>query len=214
LDAYEQTIGRLTIDAASDPLKEAIEALAGLSQSVVLSLSPDIQRWTVRAQDWHREMFASRAKEGTGVDVNLYILPSDAQNVIAAYQDWSTGLIRGANDDVRRKVEGIVYSGVTRQTPRREVARELAAAMGVNRRRALIIATDQALKLTSRLDQLRQQDAGIDTYMWRHSGKLNPREWHVEREGKVFKWDEPPYDGHPGTLVNCGCKAQAYIDLE
>lgn len=88
---------------------------------------------------------------------------------------------------------------------------------GISKNRAKLIARDQTAKLTGDLNQLRQADNGIEEYIWRNAGdqrvvgnpsglypKGNAKHGnHWDREGKVFRWDSPPSDGHPGTPINC-----------
>jgi uncharacterized protein with gpF-like domain len=37
---------------------------------------------------------------------------------------------------------------------------------------------------------------------------------HYAREGKVYSWDKPPADGHPGTPIGCRCFAQTIINVD
>lgn len=99
---------------------------------------------------------------------------------------------------------------------------------GITQNRAKFIARDQTAKLTGDLNQLRQQDNGIDEYIWRTArdqrvvgtpGGTYPKgtrghENHYVREGKTFKWSEPPEDGHPGHAYNCRCYAAPVMNLE
>lgn len=99
---------------------------------------------------------------------------------------------------------------------------------GITKNRAKFIARDQTAKLTGDLNQLRQSDNGIDSYIWKTAkdqrvvgtpGGKYPKgtrghENHYAREGKVFKWSEPPGDGHPGHAYNCRCYAAPVLDLE
>lgn len=50
-------------------------------------------------------------------------------------------------------------------------------------------------------------------YIWRtrHDRRVRPE--HAAREGHVFSWDNPPWDGHPGTQNGCRCSAEALVDL-
>jgi hypothetical protein len=36
---------------------------------------------------------------------------------------------------------------------------------------------------------------------------------HWDRDGKVFEWDEPPHDGHPGESPGCRCLASPLMGL-
>jgi SPP1 gp7 family putative phage head morphogenesis protein len=110
-------------------------------------------------------------------------------------------------------VEDTVWREFVNQTPRNDIAKMLQEQLDIGKSRAELIARDQTVKLSGELNRLRQQQAGIDQYTWRHSGKVNFRPEHKARDGKVFDWNDPPADGHPGNAINCGCTAQAYIDL-
>lgn len=94
--------------------------------------------------------------------------------------------------------------------------------------RAKLIARDQTAKLSTDLARIRQEDAGIDSYLWRNSqdtrvvgnpGGLYPKgnahhEDHWSREGQEFRWDSPPSDGHPGQPIQCRCRAEPVIRLD
>lgn len=99
---------------------------------------------------------------------------------------------------------------------------------GISQNRAKFIARDQTAKITGNLNQLRQADNGIEEYIWHNAGDRrvvgNPSGLypvgnrthgdHWDREGKTFRWDKPPHDGHPGHAPNCRCYAAPVLDLE
>lgn len=58
------------------------------------------------------------------------------------------------------------------------------------------------------INQLRQQDLGIERYIWRSQDDAKVRESHAEYDDQVFRWDEPPAGGHPGQAHNCRCHAE------
>lgn len=94
--------------------------------------------------------------------------------------------------------------------------------------RAKFLARDQTQKLVTGLNSIRQKEAGIEEYIWRNQGdrrvvgnpsglypKGSPQhENHWQREGKVFKWDKPPSDGHPGQAIGCRCFAEPVINFD
>ncbi len=95
------------------------------------------------------------------------------------------------------------------------------------KKRAKLIARDQTSKLNSVLAKARQTNLGVEEYIWHNSkdrrvrgnpGGLYPDvprdKNHWIREGKVFRWDKPPKDGHPGEAINCRCYAEAVIKLD
>jgi uncharacterized protein with gpF-like domain len=93
--------------------------------------------------------------------------------------------------------------------------------------RAAFIARDQTASFTSNLNRARQTDLGISEYIWRNQddervvgnpsglfpeGSSKHRN-HWEREGKTYRWDDPPADGNPGEPILCRCWAEPVIDL-
>jgi hypothetical protein len=59
---------------------------------------------------------------------------------------------------------------------------------------------------------LKAGDLGHPTthYIWRTRGDPQVRRSHMENNGKVFPWDNPPETGHPGEDYNCRCIAEPY----
>ena len=86
--------------------------------------------------------------------------------------------------------------------------------LGVETNRAALIGSDQVGKLNSRLMQFYQRSAGITEYRWQTMMDSRVRPRHRARQGKIFKWDEPPEDGHPGMAIRCRCVADPVIDLD
>ena len=58
------------------------------------------------------------------------------------------------------------------------------------------------------INQLRQQDLGIERYIWRSRDDSKVRDSHAMYDDRVFRWDEPPAGGHPGQAHNCRCYAE------
>lgn len=95
---------------------------------------------------------------------------------------------------------------------RAEALRDLLAERAsVSLSHAALIATDQTLKLCSRVNQARQRASGISRYQWSTSKDEKVRPKHLDLEGQVFDWDDPPEtndDGdrnHPGEDYRCRC---------
>lgn len=58
------------------------------------------------------------------------------------------------------------------------------------------------------INQLRQEDLGIERYTWRSQDDAKVRDIHAEHDDQVFRWDSPPAGGHPGEAHNCRCYAE------
>ncbi len=221
--AYDRTMAertmdgrRATMDASIhdtvDDIQAEIDAAEAEIERLVLLLTPKLRDWTIRIERWHRQRFIASVLTPTGVDLSTLLNPEG--EIMDAFRQGILALIRNIDEDTRGRIAGAVWRGFQERTPRREVAREIAKAVQISRRRALFIASDQTVKMAARLDQARQEEAGISEYEWMKSGKLHPRQAHVIRDGLIYQWKKPPLGGHPGTEPNCGCKARAYLRLD
>lgn len=215
LDAYAASIDQLpnglTRDAPSDIQRE-LDLGEEDVRRLMIEIGPQVKDWVGGVDAWHRSKFIASVLSASGVDLTTVV---GAQGQTAeAFFESILALIRNIDDSTRNRIAGVVWRGFTERTPRREMARLITEQTNIERKRALRIASDQTVKLAAKLDQARQEDAGIEEYVWRHSRKLHPRLNHVARDGKIFRWDTPPEDGPPGTQPNCGCKPQAHVTFD
>lgn len=86
------------------------------------------------------------------------------------------------------------------------------------KRRIELIARDQSNKFYGDLTREKSIAIGIEEYKWSTSldirvrgnpfnKKRKAKYSHYAREGKTFKWSDPPEDGHPSEPVLCRCTA-------
>lgn len=147
------------------------------------------------------------------VDLTTMLGPVDAKETLDTVLARNVALIRDVSEEARGRIADIVLRGLQARTPAREVAKELNEAIGKSQARSVRIASDQLNKLTSALDAERQRQAGIEEWIWRHSGKRHPREDHLARNGKHYTDETAPED-EPGELPFCGCRRQAWLNLD
>lgn len=97
-----------------------------------------------------------------------------------------------------------------------EVAAELARTEEVTASRATLIARTEIAKANASLTQARAQYVGATHYIWRTAEDGDVRESHAEMNGRIFRFDDPPYvegEGNhgPGEIYNCRCFAEPII---
>jgi len=61
------------------------------------------------------------------------------------------------------------------------------------------------------INQLRQENLGIEQYIWRSQDDTKVRDNHAAYDDRVFRWDNPPEGGHPGEAHNCWCYAEPVL---
>jgi len=223
---YQRTLAALTTDSAAT-LEAEIERTSNLAGAFVLSVRTRIEGWARLAEAWHRARWRRTVQAATAIDLATLIGPQDVREPLEAVIARNVGLIKSVNEGARQRIADAVFRGLQARTPPRQVAKELADAVGMGRQRALRIAADQNSKLGGALNEERRRQAGIDSFRWRHSGKAHPRAQHVERDGKLYS-ENPErvgqeYEGQairkvpedlPSQLPYCGCTSQAVLILE
>lgn len=90
----------------------------------------------------------------------------------------------------------------------------------VGKNHARLIARDQTAKLAAKVNQSRQQAAGVKEYIWICTMDGRQREDHEDLHKTRQSWDNPPIvdkrtgaRAHPGEYFQCRCRAKPIIDL-
>lgn len=144
-------------------------------------------------------------------------------NTIEASKDFNYTLITNISDEAHEKIHNAVMLSLTSSNPEEQGEKGIITALneiGIkSKERARNIARDQTGKLYASLADERMEENGVDEFEWMHSsaGKA-PRKTHLERDGQIFKindprlWTGPKADqGPPGWAINCRCRRRPII---
>ena len=194
-----------------DEAQAAILAAEARANALIVALSLELDNWTRRFSSWHRNKFASNVQAGTGVSVAQFMSNSAIQNELKVSLAWNVDLITNVSADMKRRIADIVWSGWRANEPRREIAKRINEAVGIERRRALRISVDQVSKLSGDLDRARMLEMGITDWVWVHSRKKHPRLEHVERNGREYNWITNLPPDLPSEKPFCGCKSRPLL---
>lgn len=208
---YERTIA-MTQDAPAD-IEAKLEQAERRFSLLSLTITPAIERWALRVEQWTRGRWRAAVLSATNVDIGTMIGPVDVKQTLDAAINWNVSLVKDVSAEARRRMSAIIYDGLRGNKPAREVAKELRVAVDLGRARSVRIASDQLAKITSALADERRREAGIDSWIWMHSGKQNGRDDHVARNGKEYSDANPPPE-MPGQLPFCGCRQQSVVKFD
>ena len=211
-EAYSRTIAEMTTDAPAD-VKAEIDGAAEQVNRLLLLLTPELRDWALKVERWQRGKWRGAVLSATGVDLDTLIGAGDMRATLETTIGWNTDLVRNVSDQTRQRISSAVFDGLRNRTPARDVAKSISEATGLGRDRSIRIASDQLNKLTSSLADERRREAGIDTWIWRHSRKAHPRADHQARDGKEYTDATAPQD-LPGQLPYCGCRSQAVVKFD
>jgi SPP1 gp7 family putative phage head morphogenesis protein len=203
---------------SNDRADNYLSLLNGLIISIRGLLQPTIET-TIKASmgiglsidNFNEKQFQKLNHTVFGMD--LFLDEPWLKDQLELFSNQNAQLIRSLPDQELERVSQAVQRNLQEGKSYRELSSEIEKSFGISRRRANLIARDQTAKLNASLTKLRQQEIGVEEYVWQTSGDERVRATHRAHDGKTFRWDSPPKDtGHPGQDVNCRCVAIAVLD--
>jgi uncharacterized protein with gpF-like domain len=175
--------------------------------------APEIAKWFATAAkdraDW--ALASTLRKAGFTVEFKLTAAANDAYRAVIGQ---NVSLIRNIAEQHIAGIEGAVMRSVAAGRDIGALAKELETAYGVTKRRAALVATHQNNLATSVITRVRQQELGITTCRWLHSGGgRHPRPSHVKASldrttyAVAKGWYDPDAGAwiRPGELIGCRC---------
>lgn len=145
----------------------------------------------------------------------------DADDLQALKEAWvqqNIDLIKSIDsrtmERIRQSLSDAIIQNVSSAELSKYLSEEIQKLAGTTISRATLIGVDQVGKLNGMMTQYRQQYAGIDRYEWETAHDSRVRPAHRARQGKTYKWDEPPADGNPGVPIRCRCVALPVFDMD
>jgi len=164
---------------------------------------------------------SSLEKLSGGMKINASGYTRLVNEVYTASIAENVGLIKSISSQYLNQVQGSVMRSITTGRGLEDLIPELEKYEGMTHRRAKNIALDQTRKAYANITAGRLGAVGVKKYEWMHSGGgLHPREEHMEMDGNIYSFAEPPIidaktgeRGIPGQAVNCRCKMRPVLDF-
>lgn len=196
-----------------DGLVQALQSATGLSPVQDQVLRPLISEFARRTTAFNKQQFHAVLRSAYGV--NVLTADPELRSMLSVWEAENLELIKSIPTRYVDQLRGQVTAAVQSGKSLREVVKLVKKAGDLPKGRAELIARDQIGKLNGDITQARQQGIGVEEYRWRGTLDGRERAEHVAREGKTYRWDKPPEDGHPGQPIRCRCSAEAVLpDLD
>lgn len=188
--------------------KKYAKLFASRSKTITESMLDTVSKSSMRT------LGESLKKVSGGITIPMPELPSTMEERLKAATIENVGLIKSIAPQYHERIRQSVMRSI--QTGGRgsaEIMEDLKKIGGMSDRRAENIATDQTRKATTAYNVERAKSVGVKKFEWLHSGGgAEPRKLHVEYDGRIFDYDNPPIidprtgeRGFPGQAVNCRC---------
>jgi SPP1 gp7 family putative phage head morphogenesis protein len=204
---------RLTTDAMAESSFERMRALAA---ALAETASRMVDRIFSLESQRHTEKFIQTAMKVLGIDLRAVVRQQDLGDLLSAVSIRNAALIKDIGQETIANVARVVTNSVLSGQGHQFLRSELKGVFEMSDNRAKLIARDQTAKLNSDLNRFRQDQAGVDKYVWRTSQDERVRARHRGLEGKVYEWGEPTgaEDGlPPGQPIQCRCVAQGVVEF-
>ena len=201
-------------DAYARTLEEAFNRLRQNYVDINVIARQVSNQFVDRTDQQNKQRFYKALESAVGIDLQSIIQNEDLEDILVATTRENVGLIRSIPEEYFKKIETVVFTQTTQGDTASSMIKQIQKIGKVTSNRAKPIARVQTSKLNSALNQQRQQNLGVEEYIWRTSGDDRVRDNHASKNGKVFKWNDPPKDtGHPGQDIQCRCVAQPIIKI-
>lgn len=203
---------RTRVDAAMPPGKRASVLLEGVSRRIVAKwpnerLAGVAQEMAQATSKFQKAQLFNQVKGSLGIT-----LPAMMDKGVAArmahFTAENVALIRSVQTRYLDDVGKVVLRGISTGARAADIADELEDRFGVAETNALRIARDQIGKFNGQLNAVRQQQLGVEGFVWRTMRDGRVREEHEDLDGEKFSYDDPPLEGLPGEPINCRCYAE------
>jgi len=159
--------------------------------------------------------FDKGIQRSTGVNLGRIISTEALAPTLDAKVAENIALIKSIPEEYFKKLNGIIFNSISEGSTAGGIVKQIQALTGVTYSRAKLIARDQTAKTNGAINMTRQQNLGVEEYVWETSKDERVRPTHRSKQGKIFRWDDPPSDtGPPSHDVRCRCQARAVINLE
>jgi len=201
-------------DAFSGVLKSLQQRWGRIFEGFAAKLAPEY----VEKVDGQATSATLNSLSVAGVKAPIATYNAGVANTLKASVEYNHTLITGLAADIHEQVHSAVMLSLTSPNPEEQGTNGIKAALkkaGIDsEKRVDLIVRDQTSKIYSALSDERMEQNGCTEFEWAHSsaGKV-PRHTHVEKDGQIFKlndprlWEGPKGDqGPPGWAINCRCR--------
>jgi len=162
------------------------------------------------------DQFIEIAKKALKIDLKAVVRQEDLDDYLRTAAQRNANLIRNLSEQTISRIQELVTQSTLRGESHAILWKKLRDEFGLSDRRAKLIARDQIGKLTSDLNRIRHQQAGIKKYRWRTSLDERVRPLHQSLEGQEYEYGEPTgAEGGlpPGQPIQCRCLAEPIVEF-
>lgn len=206
-------------DAPGDAIEDVVNELTATIDAEISDADIEMlgQKHVVKTAAWNAQELQRQVRHVA--NINIYDDTTGLVPHLELAVAENVRLIKGLEQGTLDAIKGAVLRGARTGVHQSVIGEQIAQQLGISKRRAALIATDQVGKLNGELNQIRQQRLGIRRYRWSSSQDERVRKRHRKLNGTIQEWSKPPVAdertgerAHPGQPIRCRCQPIPIID--
>ena len=143
------------------------------------------------------------------------------EKLLSEFEDRSKAVLTNISQEIVEKFRKDLHTMILDGSPRRYIEEFIGERLKINKNRWKFIARQETALLTSKFKQSQYQQWGIKKYKWKALHDHKTRLRHMELDGDIISWDNPPKIsekgqeeryGHAGEDYNCRCIASPIVE--
>lgn len=203
----------------NDSVSDKVSALFNSVRIAVAKKAGDyvvgsiVESYANMINNWNKKEVLAAFKSGMGID--LFQGEPWLSEEMNLWAKMNVDLVKDVSTVFLTQSERLVLDGLRRGVRSEMIGKQILKSTDLDKgryktaeTRAKIIGRDQVSKLNGTLNRLRQEQAGVQKYIWRTVGDARVRETHAMNNGREFTWAEGWEGLHPGDDYNCRCFAE------
>lgn len=185
-----------------DVLNDLLIAVTAALDPYVAIASANARKIGLEIAIFNNAQFEKITNSVLGIDI--FLEQPWLQDQLELFSNQNAQLIESLTETEINRASGIIQRAFQEGSSYASIEKDIQKSFGITRRHARLIARDQTTKLNGSLTKLRQQELGIQFFIWQTSGDERVRDSHRVMDGKTCRWDNPNVwlDEKSGKWVN------------
>lgn len=175
-----------------------------------------VRRSLDRASNYSLKEFDRKLKS-FGINISTGIGAKKFSSYTSTAVEENVMLVKSLMEDQSKRLKSVILRGMREGIPTPRLAGDIQKAIGISKRRAVLIARTETHKVTQQLADYRAQEVGLTEGIWRAMMDNRTSDQHARFNGKKFNLKKGMWDPRtrsynwPGRRPNCRCYTEYII---
>lgn len=175
-----------------------------------LAFKMNLATYNFNERRWHNELLKF------GIDLTKDVSYKFLKDYLQIRVNDNVSLITNLRDNVSNELESMIYRVFEQGKTAKELAKEMTERLGIDKRKAALIARNEIKNTYTQLTRKRMEEYGVEYAVWETAHDERVRSEHRHFNGKKYKVgqglknEKGEYE-EAGDAINCRCIAVPII---